>query len=354
MARRFDTLLEVLALKELVGRFRTLEVSGNALSWRRFSGSLCLVLIILLLLSGCVMAFYYSPVPGAAYDSVDFAIFDLPFGGVIRGIHHYAWNLLLITAGVHLSGALIGGAYKAPRQLVWVSGVLVGLVLPLFIITGDLLPWDQKGYWSTQVRLSIISSVPLVGNFLTRILQGGSLTGIVALTRFYVLHILILPGALFLLVAVHFHFIYRRGLADPLSGNPGDRGKTDVPVIANRFLILFLVVTVILGIVSWYWPSPFGDPADPTDSYFIPRPEWWVLFLNQLVAIFKGPFMVLGSAVIPGSLVGLVLLLPVLDRSPDRHPARRLKTLFAAAAVAVVLLWLSILGYMEHFGTAVH
>jgi ubiquinol-cytochrome c reductase cytochrome b subunit len=351
---RFDTLLEFLALKELAGRLRMFEVSDNALSWRRSSGSLILVLIILLLLSGAVMVFYYSPVPGAAYDSVDFSIFDLPFGGVIRGIHHYAWNLLLITAGLHLLQTLICGAYKAPRQLVWVSGVLICLILPLFIITGDLLPWDQKGYWSTQVRLSIISSVPLVGDFMTRIFQGGSLTGIVALTRFYVLHILILPGMLFLLVAVHFHFIYRRGLADSLFGRPGDRKKTPLPTILNRFLMLFLVVTLILGLISWYWPSPFGDPADPTDSNFIPKPEWWVLFLNQLVAIFKGPLMVLGSAIIPGGLTGLVLLLPFIDRSPDRHPARRLKTIISAATIAVVLLGLSIMGYIEHFGTTAH
>ncbi len=354
MTSRFDILLEFLALKELVGRLRTFEVSDNALSWRRFSGSLILVLILLLLLSGGVMAFYYSPVPGAAYDSVDYSIFNLPFGSVIRGIHHYAWNLLLITSGLHLLRAMIAGAYKSPRQLVWVSGVLTFMIFPLFIITGDLLPWDQKGYWSTQVRLSIISSVPLVGDFMTRILQGGSLTGIVALTRFYVLHILVLPGALLLFIAVHFHFIYRRGLAELLLTSNGDAKKTTTPTIISRFMVLFLMVTLILGLISWYWPSSFGDPADPTDSNFVPRPEWWVLFLNQLVAIFKGPLMVMGSAIIPGCLTGLVLLLPFLDRSSERHPAKRLKTIIPAAAIAVLLLTLSFMGYFEHFGTTAH
>lgn len=354
MINRFDTLLEFLSLKELVGKLRTAEVSDNALSWRRFSGSLILVLILLLLLTGGVMAFYYSPVPGAAYDSVDYSTFNLPFGGVIRGIHHYAWNLLMITAILHLMSALICGTYKAPRQLVWVSGVLVCLVLPLFVITGDLLPWDQKGYWSTQVRLSIISSVPVVGEFLTRTLQGGSLTGIVALTRFYVLHILILPGTLLLLVTVHFHFIYRRGLADLLRMNPNDQGKTPLPTIINRFLVLFLVVTLVIGAISWYWPAQFGDPADPTDYNYIPKPEWWVLFLNQLVTIFKGPLMVVGSVLIPGGLAGLVFLLPFVDRSSERHPARRLKTIVPAIAVAAVLVGLSIMGYVEHFGTSIH
>ena len=111
------------------------------------------------------------------------------------------------------------GAYKPPRQLVWVSGVMILLFVPTFIITGDLLPWDQKGYWSTQVRLSIIGSIPFIGEFIVRLLQGGPLTGIVALTRFYVLHILFLPVLLSLLIAIHFHFLRHRGLSDSLSGD---------------------------------------------------------------------------------------------------------------------------------------
>lgn len=119
------------------------------------------------------MAVYFSPAPGVAYDSIDYALYSVPFGEIIRGVHFYSWNLLLIVLGLHLARTFIFGAYKAPRQLVWISGVMVLLIVPAFIVTGDLLPWDQKGYWSTQVRTSIMSSVPLVGDFLVRILQGG-------------------------------------------------------------------------------------------------------------------------------------------------------------------------------------
>ena len=190
MHSRSNRLLEQLALEGVVARLTKLEVPGNALTVTRFLGSLLLVLLVLLFLSGAFLAFYYTPSPGSAYDSVDFAMFNLPFGDVIKGIHHYAWNLLLVVMGLHLVRAFVLGAYKAPRQLVWVSGLLILLLLPVFIITGDLLPWDQKGYWSTQVRLSVISATPVVGDLMVRLLQGGPLTGIVALTRFYVLHIL--------------------------------------------------------------------------------------------------------------------------------------------------------------------
>ena len=346
-----ETLLERLGLERIITRLQALEVPNDAFTWSRFFGALILVLIVLLLLSGAFMAFYYSPVPGTAYDSVDFALFTLPFGDIIKGIHHYAWNLLLVVMGLHFARAFIYGAYKAPRQLVWFSGVMILLIVPLFIITGDLLPWDQKGYWSTKVRLSIISSIPLIGNFIVQTIQGGSLTGIVALTRFYVLHIIFLPCLLVFFITAHLHFISHRGLSGPLKGNKNRQRVSFLPNMINRWLLLFLFVTCILGLISWYWPVPFGDPADPTDSSYIPMPEWWVLFLNQLVTIFTGSLTVIATVIIPGGLAGLVFALPFLDRSSERHPARRKKIMLIATVIVTGLLALSVMGYIEHYGS---
>lgn len=346
---RSETILEQLALDGVIHRLKALEVPADALIWHRFFGALLLALLVLIFLSGAFMAFYYSPAPGSAYDSVDYALFTLPFGNVIKGIHHYGWNLFLIVMGLHLVRGFFVGAYKAPRQLIWVSGVLLLLLVPAFVITGDLLPWDQKGYWSTQVRISIMKSVPFVGDIMVRLIQGGPLTGVVALTRFYVLHIVFLPGMLVVLMVIHFHFIRHRGLSGPLSGDNFARKTVRFfPVIINRWLMLFLVVTLVLGLISWYWPAPLGDPADPTDSTFVPIPEWWVLFLNQLVTIFKGPWSLIGSVIIPGGLAGLLIALPFIDASPERHPARRKMVMLIAAIIAIAVLVLSIIGYLEH------
>ncbi|MCK7540023.1 MAG: cytochrome b N-terminal domain-containing protein [Marinilabiliales bacterium] len=252
-----EKLLSFLALDRYASRLCGLRVAGNALSWTRFCGSLSLVLVVLLFLSGAFMMFYYSPTPGAAYDSVDFSQFSLPFGDVVRGVHYYAWNLLLVVLGLHLAGTFLTAAYKAPRQLVWVSGVLILLVVPLCIITGDLLPWDQKGYWTTQVRNSIISSVPLVGDFMLRLLQGGPRTGTVALTRFYVLHCVFLPLLVVKLIAIHFHFLAQRGLSEPLGEGKADRGCVPlIPDMLNRWMLLFVAFALLLGLVSAYWPAP--------------------------------------------------------------------------------------------------
>lgn len=330
---------------------KNIEVAGDTFAWNRFLGGTLLVLVVLLYLSGAFLALYYSPVPGAAYDSVDFTLYNAPFGSIIKGVHHYSWNLLLVLGILHLLRNLIAGAYQKPRHLTWISGVAIMAVLPLFIITGDLLPWDQKGYWSTQVRLSIIASVPFIGDLAVDLLQGGPLTGIVALTRFYVLHILFLPCLLVILLVVHFYFIARHGLANRLfKKHVSTRPIPLWPRILNRWLFMFLISVVIIGFISWYWPPPLSDPADPTDSTYIPKPEWWVLFLNQLVAIFKGRWAIIGTMVLPGLLAFLVVLLPYLDRCPVSSPAQRKFILFFSGAVAAVVIVLSIMGYFEHFG----
>ena len=349
---RSTTLLEHLAPRELLTWMRDLERPRDALIWIRFSGALAFVLVALLFVSGALMTFYYSPFPGAAYDSVDYAQFRVPFGDVIRGVHYYAWNLFLVVIGLHLGRIFVAGAYKAPYQMVWISGVLVMLLVPAFIITGDLLPWNQWGYWSTQVRLSIISSVPLVGNLLARLVRGGPHIGIVTLTRFYVLHILFLPCLFVVLLAVHLGYIVssqRTQYSSLVRDARATKSMRVMPDMVNRWLVLFLVVTIALGLVSSQRPAPLGDPADPTDASFMPKPEWWVLFLNQLVTIFKGPWLVCGTVLIPGGLVGLLFALPFLDRSPERHPARRKTTMLAAAILVVVLFGLSVLGYVEHY-----
>ncbi len=347
-----EKLLTFLALDRYASRLCGLRVADNALSWTRFCGSLSLVLVVLLFLSGAFMMFYYSPTPGAAYDSVDFSQFSLPFGDVVRGVHYYAWNLLLVVLGLHLAGTFLTAAYKAPRQLVWVSGVLVLLVVPLCIITGDLLPWDQKGYWTTQVRNSIISSVPLVGDFMLRLLQGGPRTGTVALTRFYVLHCVFLPLLVVKLIAIHFHFLAQRGLSEPLGEGKADRGCVPlIPDMLNRWMLLFVACALLLGLVSAYWPAPLESPADPTDSAYVPKPEWWVLSLNQLVGIFRGPLMFIGTAAIPGGLAALLVALPFLDRSPARHPAQRKLSMCVAFLIVAAMAGLAVMGYREHFAT---
>jgi ubiquinol-cytochrome c reductase cytochrome b subunit len=231
-----DSLVDALALDGIVARIGHWRVRTNVLSVSRLFGFLDLVLVALLFLSGGLMVFYYSPVPGTAYDSVDYAQFNVSFGDVVRGLHYYAANLLLVTLGLHALRGFLVGAYKHPRQCVWASGIVILLVVIAFLITGALLPWDQNAYWTTQVRLSMVSAVPLVGEFLGKSLQGGLRTSIVALTRFYALHVLFLPVALLVLTAVHFHLLAHRGISAPLWKEAAGGGTAPGLRLLNRWL----------------------------------------------------------------------------------------------------------------------
>jgi ubiquinol-cytochrome c reductase cytochrome b subunit len=317
--------------------------------WFGFTGLLALALTVLLFLSGAVMSLYYSPTPGVAYDSVDYAQFSLPFGEVVRGIHVYGWNLLLVVLVVHLGRVFLAGAYRAPWQMAWVSGVGLLLVVPALIVTGDLLPWNQSGYWSTQVRLGIMASVPVLGDLLASVVRGGPHTGAVTLTRFYVLHILFLPAAFLALLAAHVYFVGWGLRADIPAEGRADGARPSLLDLANRGLLLCLIAGIGLGVLAREWPAPLGDPADLTDTSYVPKPEWWVLPLNQLVTICKGPWTVLGTVVIPGGLVASLLVLPFLDRAAEPGRGRQRRALLAAGCVGAALIALAAMSYVQHY-----
>jgi len=318
----------------------------ESLMWNRGVAALVLSLLSLLMMSGMGMALYYSPVPGTAYDSVDYAQFKLPFGSVIRGIHYYAWNVLLMVMVMHLVRTLMVGAYRAQPKSAWVMGIGLGCLTSLCIITGDLLPWDQAGYWSTQVRLGIMASVPGVGDAAARFLKGGTHVGIVTLTRFYVFHILFLPAFLLLGIGVYVGCLAR--IERPSSiGTRASATNLLSPGWINFGLGLILLITLVLGAIAWQVPAPFGDPADPTDTTYSPRPAWWVLWLNQLVTLLRGPWQVLGTAVIPGALLMGLAALPWIDGASHHRVWQR--TIQATMALIVLsVFWLSAMGYLDH------
>jgi ubiquinol-cytochrome c reductase cytochrome b subunit len=316
--------------------------------WTGLTALLALALAALLFLSGAAMALYYSPMPGAAWDSVDYAQFKLPFGDIVRGVHVYAANLLLIVLVVHLALIFLIGAYKAPGQRAWISLVLVLLLVPAFFVTGELLPWNQAGYWSTRVRLGIIASVPVVGELIASVVRGGAHIGTVTLSRFFVFHILFLPCALLVLLAAHGYIVGRDVIANPSTGSGRD-GHLVLLELANRWLGVGLVAMLGLGLAAWQVPVGVGDPADPTDTTYVPRPEWWALALNQIVTLLSGPWTVVGTVLIPGLLVGIVLALPFIERSPERKLAGRRPSMLVAAGIAATLLLLSTFGYVTHY-----
>jgi quinol-cytochrome oxidoreductase complex cytochrome b subunit len=179
-------------------------------------GGITFFLFVMLAVTGYFMTLYYVPSPEQAYDAVDYLTFEVPMGQIIRGIHHWSGNLMMVTIFLHMLRVFIYGAYKKPREINWMSGVCLFCLVMGFGFTGYLLPWDQKAYWATKVGTSIMGTVPVVGDYTLRLMRGGPDLGALTLTRFYTLHVLFLPLVTVIFLLAHFVMIRKQGISSPL------------------------------------------------------------------------------------------------------------------------------------------
>jgi ubiquinol-cytochrome c reductase cytochrome b subunit len=307
-------------------------VPGGARWWYVF-GSVLAFILTLQLLTGILLASFYAPSSTTAWASVAFIQDQLTMGWFIRGLHSMGASAMVVLSCVHLGQVLLFGAYKAPREMNWVVGVgMLGLVLA-FGLTGYLLPWDQKGYWATQVATSIIGTTPVVGGALKKLLQGGSLYGNYTLTHFYALHTYVLPAIIIGLLLLHLYLFRRHGVTPKWRVSREDLAKNTQPFwpdqLVRDMIACAITFMVIVLLVLRTHGAELEAPADPSSSY-VARPEWYFLPLFQLLKYFEGPLEVIGTMVLPGLAGALLIGLPFIDRSHTRDPRRRLAVLLGA------------------------
>lgn len=340
-------------LEERTGYRRALQVAldepvrGGA-SWAYVFGSVLTFVLLLQAATGVLLALYYSPSSQTAWASVAYIQDQVTLGWLIRGLHSHGASAMVILAGLHMLQVAIYGAYKKPREVNWIVGVLMlGLILA-FALTGYLLPWDQKGYWATKVATGILGSTPLVGGWLQRAIQGGNEYGNLTLTRFYAIHVFILPALTFGLVAVHVLLFRKHGVTPKWGKSEAELDARTQPFWPDQLfkdMIAILAVALALFAVTGATKGvPLEAPADPASGYDA-RPEWYFLPLFQLLKYFHGAMEQVAALGAPLIAVGFLLLLPFLDRSPDRSPARRvpyLAVLFAGFIGSGALVGLAV------------
>jgi len=179
-------------------------------------GGITFFLFLMLSATGYFMTLYYAPLPGQAYQAVYHITHEIPMGRIVRGVHYWSANLMMVTIFLHMIRVFIYGAYKKPRELNWITGVLLLSLVLAFGFTGYLLPWDQKAYWATKVGTSMLRTVPFVGEYALKIMRGGDELGALTLLRFYSLHVIFLPTATLCLLIGHFFMIRKQGVSTPL------------------------------------------------------------------------------------------------------------------------------------------
>ena len=313
--------------------------------WFFTLGSVLLGLLSIQLLTGAFLTLYYAPTPDHAYDSVRFIVSTFP-GRIVRGLHHYGSSFIIVAIALHMLRVIAFGSYKPPREATWLSGLALLALILGFSLTGYLLPWDQRAYWATVVTINIAKLTPVAGEFVAGLLRGGASIGALTLTRWYAVHVIFLPGALVGLIVLHLVLMRRHGISGPVRPRQG----TPVPFYpyqAARDTAVVSLVLVVLAAFAWGGAPPLEGPADPTDSSYVPRPEWYFLGLFQLLKYFPGKWEVIGAMVVPGIAAGFLALLPWIDRGPERDPRRRPAIIALVVAGVIGISTLTTLGWRD-------
>jgi ubiquinol-cytochrome c reductase cytochrome b subunit len=337
MRRRWHGLKEWLdhrtGVQTAVRNFLYEEIPASS-GWKQVFGSVAVFLFLTQAFTGILLAFNYAPTPGDAYNSLRYILTEVTAGRLIRGLHHWGASMMIAVVVLHMVQVFLYGAYKKPREATWMVGVVLLLVTLAYGLTGYLLPWDNRAYWGTVVATQIAGQAPVAGPYLSRLLGGEGAIGVVTFARFYGLHVLLLPPATLLLIAVHVFLVRKHGVA-PAPGDeflpkkkfyPGQVYKDTVAIFA-AFAVLFTLAMIAR--------VPLEQLADPTDTTYIPRPEWYFLFLFQMLKLFHGPLEVFGSVVLPGLAVLALVLVPFIDRTQLVKVSRRT---FAAAVVLLAAI----------------
>ncbi len=301
--------------------------------WHQAFGSVAVFAFLMQVFTGILLSFNYAPTPGDAWNSLRYIVAELTGGNIIRGLHHWGASMMIVTVVVHMVQVFVWGAYKKPRETTWMLGVVLMLLTLAYGLTGYLLPWDNRAYWGTVVTTKIAAQAPVAGNYLARLLGGEGSIGVVTFARFYAMHVLLLPPLTMLLIGLHIYLVRKHGVApEPMETAPPKKFFPEQVFRDTMAIFLYFSVLVVLAVAA---SVPLGKLADPTDTQFVPRPEWYFLFLFQTLKFFEGPLEVVGTVVLPTLAILLLFLIPFIDRGKAVRVARRTT---AMGAVAFALL----------------
>ncbi len=323
------------------------RIPGGA-RWRYVWGSTLTFTFVVQVCTGFALWAGYSPSSSTAWESVYYIQHEMTLGWLLRGVHHFAAQAMVLLMAVHLMQVVIDGAYKAPREMnFWLGLVLMQIVLGLGL-TGYLLPWDQKGYYATRVATEIMGSTPGVGPQIQQLAQGGSAYGHHTLTRFFALHAGVLPALLVAFLALHIYVFRRHGITAKQPYRKPDADFWPDQVLMDGVACLAILATLML--LAVWKGAELSAPANPASGYSAARPEWYYLFLFRFLKFgwvshageVTGLGEAFGAVVVPGAIMGVIALMPFIARIRGGHRfnvAFLVVTVLGAAGLTGVALY---------------
>ncbi len=322
------------------------EPMPPGVGWWQTLGNLLMTLLIFQFVTGFAMAMYYTPSSHDAYASVKHITEEVPLGSFVRGLHVWGSTVIVIATVLHIMRVFFWGSYKKPRELTWLVGVVIFNIILGFSFTGYLLPWDQKAYWATTVGTRIAATVPIIGHDLLVLIRGGEEVGAMTLTRFFAAHVMLLPAALMLFMGLHLYLVRRHHIAGPVMPQKG-KPVPFFPVQLFKDAVVVLGGMGILVYLALAAPPGLEAIADPSGTDFAPRPEWYFLGLYELLKIMPSGWEIIATVIVPGLVSVGMLLVPWLDRSESRHPARRQWVITAGIFVILMIGIMTLKGILD-------
>jgi ubiquinol-cytochrome c reductase cytochrome b subunit len=331
--------------------FLTEDVPGGASYWYAF-GSATVFAMILQIATGIFLCFYYAPSTATAWESTKFLIEKVPAGHFVLSLHYWGASAMIAFMTMHLLQVLLWGAYKKPRELQWIVGVLLFIVTLVLGLTGYLLPWDLDALLASKVAIDIAGNAPVAGPAVQQFLQDGTTIGTLTINRFFGLHVWLMPALLVLLVGAHLSIFRWNGPAGPpIDEAPKLKPGRFWPEQLFMDTILSFVLFVIVLALAAFSPVPLDDKADPNNVTFVAYPAWYFLALYALLdTVGKLPSSIVQVASLFATIVGptllvvLLVVLPFIDRNPSRRLSRRPWVLGVTALVMLGAIGFSWIG----------
>ncbi len=340
-----------LGLSALVGPAARHLVPPDARWWYVF-GSATLCAFVVQVVTGVALAFAYIPSSSQAYETLRFITDDAPLGAFLRGMHYYGASAMVLLVGVHAIQVFLFGSFKYPREMNWATGVLLLGFTLVMGFTGQLLRWDQTAVWSVVVAAEQTGRVPLIGDWLARFTLGGGTVGGATLSRFFAIHVFVVPACIFAFVGVHLLLVLPHGISEP--PKPGRlvdpktyrqeyealmkrEGRPFWPDAAWRDVVFGVGTIAIIALLALvFGPPTLGKPPDPSIIAADPRPDWYLLWYFAVLALLphgmENYFMVFGPL-----LAGvLLILLPFLWNRGERSP--RCRPVAVGSVVIIVMM----------------
>ncbi len=317
------------------------DIPGGASYWYVF-GSATVFAMILQIVTGIFLTFFYAPSANTAWESTAW-IYTHFWPHLILAIHYWGASAMIALVFLHLLQVLVWGAYKSPRELQWVVGVILLLVTLVLGLTGYLLPWDMNAYFASQVALNITGTAPIAGPLIQQIAQGGGAMGTETINRFFGIHVWLMPAVMVLLVGAHLAIFRWNGPAGPIAEDPrklkNGRFWPDQMFMDGFASFIVFAIIVALAFIS----PPFLDAkADPTNTAFIPYPAWYFLALFGLLNVVPPSLDLLATIVVPTLFLLIVIAIPWLDRSTTRSLSARGGIIVSTIVALVAIVGLSI------------